>query len=161
MAVKVATRNIPQYRDPAVILIDQMKEIYIDGELDAVETANWFPKIARKDYMIGANLTGQRRRRPGSPISMKTTPAARSAITPAIAIPNSKRCSMQQSEEPDQDKRKKLVWEIDRQLQEDAARPMIFNYRLATCHYPRVHGITIMINSLFNGWRFEDAWVEH
>src|SRR5260370_14104006 len=58
LAVKVATRNIAQYRDPAVILIDQMKEIYIDGELDAVETANWFTKIARKDYMVGANLSG-------------------------------------------------------------------------------------------------------
>jgi ABC-type transport system substrate-binding protein len=41
LPVKVATRNIAQYRDPAVILIDQMKEIYIDGELDTVETANW------------------------------------------------------------------------------------------------------------------------
>ena len=58
LPVKVATRNIAQYRDPAVILIDQMKEIYIDGELDAVETANWFPKIARKDFMVGANLSG-------------------------------------------------------------------------------------------------------
>jgi peptide/nickel transport system substrate-binding protein len=67
----------------------------------------------------------------------------------------------QQSMERDQDKRKKLVWEIDRRLQEDAARPMIYNYRLATCRYPRVHGITVMVNSLFNGWRFEDAWLEH
>jgi hypothetical protein len=58
LPVKVATRNIAQYRDPAVILIDQMKEIYIDGELDTVETANWFPKIARKDFMVGANLSG-------------------------------------------------------------------------------------------------------
>ena len=58
LAVKVATRNIPQYRDPAVILIDQMKHIYIDGELEVVETANWFPKIARKDYMVGVNCAG-------------------------------------------------------------------------------------------------------
>ena len=56
--VKVATRNIAQYRDPAVILIDQLKHIYIDGELEPVETANWFPKVARKDYQIGLNLTG-------------------------------------------------------------------------------------------------------
>ena len=48
LAIKVSTRNIPIYHDPAVILIDQLKEIYIDGELDPVETANWFPKIARK-----------------------------------------------------------------------------------------------------------------
>jgi ABC-type transport system substrate-binding protein len=66
----------------------------------------------------------------------------------------------QQSMERDQDRRKKLVWEIDRRLQEDAARPMIYNYRLATCSYPRVHDITVMVNSLFNGWRFEDAWLE-
>ena len=51
LAVKIATRNIPIYRDPAVILIDQLKSIYIDGELDAVETANgsrrWRARITR------------------------------------------------------------------------------------------------------------------
>ena len=40
LAVKVAARNIPLYRDPAVMLIDQLKEIYIAGELEIVETAN-------------------------------------------------------------------------------------------------------------------------
>jgi peptide/nickel transport system substrate-binding protein len=54
----VAARNTPTYRDPAVILIDQLKEIWIDGELDPVETANWFPKLARKEYQIGLNNTG-------------------------------------------------------------------------------------------------------
>ena len=54
LAVKVSTRNIPPYRDPAVILIDQLKEIYIDGELEPVDTANWFPKVMRKDYTVGA-----------------------------------------------------------------------------------------------------------
>ena len=58
LKVKVATRNIAQYRDPAVVLIDQLKHIYIDGELEVVETANWFPKIARKDFIMAANLSG-------------------------------------------------------------------------------------------------------
>jgi ABC-type transport system substrate-binding protein len=39
-------------------LIDQLKEIWIDGELEPVETANWFPKLAPKDYQIGLNNTG-------------------------------------------------------------------------------------------------------
>ena len=34
----------------------------------------------------------------------------------------------QQSMEPDQEKRKKLVWEIDKRLTEDAARPIIYRY---------------------------------
>jgi peptide/nickel transport system substrate-binding protein len=53
LAVKIAARNIPLYRDPAVMLIDQLKEIYITGELDIVETANWNPKVTRRDYMVG------------------------------------------------------------------------------------------------------------
>src|SRR6201988_1866916 len=45
----VSARNIAIFRDPAVILIDQLKEIHIDGALAPVETANWFPKVARRD----------------------------------------------------------------------------------------------------------------
>jgi len=43
LAIKVATRNIPAYRDPAVILISQLREIYIDAELDVVDTSLWYP----------------------------------------------------------------------------------------------------------------------
>jgi hypothetical protein len=53
----VSTRNTAGYRDPAVIAIDQMKEIYIDGTLEPIETANWFPKVIRKDYTVGANIS--------------------------------------------------------------------------------------------------------
>jgi peptide/nickel transport system substrate-binding protein len=58
LTVKVATRNLPGYRNPAVILIDQLKSIYVDGELDAVETANWLPKLLRKDYAVGLSILG-------------------------------------------------------------------------------------------------------
>ena len=44
LEVRVSARNVASYRDPAVILIDQLKEIYIDGILDTVETANWQPR---------------------------------------------------------------------------------------------------------------------
>jgi hypothetical protein len=58
LAVKVSTRNIAVYRDPAVILIDQLKDIHINGELEVVETSNWHAKVTRKDYAVGLNLTG-------------------------------------------------------------------------------------------------------
>jgi peptide/nickel transport system substrate-binding protein len=158
LAVKVATRNIAQYRDPAVILIDQMKEIYIDGELDAVETANWFPKIARKDYMVGANLSGSGVDDPDAYFFEHYACGSERNYT-NYCNPELEKMYEQQSMETDQTKRKQLVWEIDRRLQEDAARPMIFDYRLGTCRSRAVHGVTIMVNSLFNGWRFEDAWL--
>src|SRR5437762_287141 len=159
LAVKVATRNIPQFRDPAVIMIDQMKEIYIDGVLDVVETANWYPKVARRDYMVGTNLSGSGVDDPDAYFYEHYACGSERNYT-NYCNPELEKMYEQQSLEPDQEKRKKLVWDIDRQLQEDAARPIIYQYRLGTCHYPRVHGVTVMVNSIFNGWRFEDAWLD-
>jgi peptide/nickel transport system substrate-binding protein len=52
------------------------------------------------------------------------------------------------------------VWEIDRRLQEDQARPIVYHLRFATCWQPRVKGLRMMVNSVFNGWRFEDVWLD-
>ncbi len=60
----------------------------------------------------------------------------------------------------DQEKRKKLVWEIDKKLQEDLARPIIFHELAATCMQPYVKGLTVMVNSIYNGWRMEDVWLD-
>ena len=65
-----------------------------------------------------------------------------------------------QSMEADFEKRRRLVWEIDRKLQEDGARPMIYHNRAATCRYPQVKGVTVMVNSIYNGWRMEDVRLE-
>src|SRR6185436_151679 len=58
LKIKVTARDIPYYRDPAVILIDQLKQVYVDGELEPVDTTNFFPKMMRKDYSVGLNLQG-------------------------------------------------------------------------------------------------------
>ena len=57
LKIQVSTRNVSYYRDPAVILIDQLKQIYIDAELDPLDTTQWYPKLMRKDYNIGLNIT--------------------------------------------------------------------------------------------------------
>ena len=58
LSIKVSTRNLAPYRDAAIILIDQLKEIYVDGELEPVDTVQWYPKVMRGDYTVGLNLTG-------------------------------------------------------------------------------------------------------
>jgi peptide/nickel transport system substrate-binding protein len=66
----------------------------------------------------------------------------------------------QQSVESNRQNRQKLVWEIERKLAEDGARPIIYYGRGATCWQPRVKGLTVMVNSIFNGWRMEDVWLD-
>jgi len=157
--VKVATRNIAPYRDPAVILIDQLKHIYIDGELDVIETAIWHSKIARKDYDMGLNLTGSGVDDPDQQFYENYACGSQRNYT-GYCNREIDALIDKQSAEIDQDKRKKIVWEIDRKLQEDGARPIIFHGRSATCWQPKVKNMTIMVNSIYNGWRFEDVWLE-
>ena len=58
LKIKVSTRNIPTYRDQAVILIDHLKQVYIQGELEPLDTAVWYNRMARKDYTVGMNVQG-------------------------------------------------------------------------------------------------------
>jgi peptide/nickel transport system substrate-binding protein len=159
LAVKVSTRNIPVYRDPAVILIDQLKSISIDGELDVVETANWFAKVARKDYALGLNLTGNAVDDPDQSFYENYSCGSERNYT-NYCNKDIEKLFDQQSQETDIDKRKKLVWDIDKQLQEDVARPIIFHIHAGTCWQPYVKGVTVMVNSSYNGYRYEDVWMD-
>jgi peptide/nickel transport system substrate-binding protein len=159
LAVKVSVRNTPPFRDPAVILIDQLKEIYIGGELEAVETANWFPKVYRKDYKVGLNLTGAGVDDPDAQFYENYACGSDRNYT-GYCNRELDQLFDRQSMERDQDKRRRLVWEIDKKLQEDGARPILYHNRFATCWQPQLKGLTIMANSLFNGWRMEDVWLD-
>jgi peptide/nickel transport system substrate-binding protein len=159
LPVKVSTRNIPVYRDPAVILIDQLKSIYIDGELDVVETANWFSKVARKDHALGLNLTGNAVDDPDQSFYENYSCNSERNYT-NYCNKDIEKLFDQQSQETDVAKRKKLVWEIDKKLQEDVARPIIFHGRMGSCWQPYVKGVTIMVNSSYNGYRYEDVWLD-
>jgi peptide/nickel transport system substrate-binding protein len=159
LPVKVSTRNIAQYRDPAVILIDQLKSIYIDADLDVVETANWFPKVARKDYALGLNLTGNSVDDPDQSFYENYSCNSERNYT-NYCNKEIEKLFDAQSQETDIKKRKKLVWEIDKKLQEDVARPIIFHGRGGTCWQPYVKGVTIMVNSSYNGYRYEDVWLD-
>jgi peptide/nickel transport system substrate-binding protein len=159
LAVKVSTRNIAVYRDPAVILIDQLKSIYVDAELDVVETANWFSKVARKDYALGLNLTGNAVDDPDQSFYENYSCNSERNYT-NYCNKDIEKMFDEQSQETDIEKRKKLVWEIDKKLQEDVARPIIFHGRTGTCWQPYVKGVTVMVNSSYNGYRYEDVWLD-
>jgi peptide/nickel transport system substrate-binding protein len=159
LAVKVSTRNIPVYRDPAVILIDQIKDIYIDGELEVVDTAQWFPKIARKDYSLGLNLTGNAVDDPDQSFYENFSCHSERNYT-NYCNKEIETLFDQQSQETDAAKRKKLTWDIDKKLQEDVARPIIFYAHTGTCWQPYVKGVTVMVNSSYNGYRYEDVWFD-
>ena len=159
LAVTVSTRNTAGYRDPAVIAIDQMKEIYIDGTLEPIETANWFPKVIRKDYTVGVNVSETAVDDPDQMFYENYACGSDRNYT-GFCDKDVDALIDRQSAEPDAQKRRQLVWEVERRLARDASRPIIFYTRAATCWRPRVKGLNLVVNSVFNGWRFEDVWLD-
>jgi peptide/nickel transport system substrate-binding protein len=160
LAVTLSTRNIPPYRDAAVILIDQLKEIYIDGQLEAVDTTQWYPRIMRKDFAVGLNVSESAVDDPDQQFYENYVCTAERNYT-GYCSPEVDKLVDQQSAESDKEKRKHLVWEIETRLAQDGARPVIFYPRQATCRHPQVKGMTMMVNSIYNGYRYEDLWLDN
>ncbi len=159
LKIKIATRNIAIYRDPAVILIDQLKNVNIEGELEPIDTTVWYTKLARKDYQVGMNLTGVGIDDPDVNFYENYYSTSDRNYT-AYKNAEVDKLIEQQSAEQDRYKRKKIVWQIEKILADDAARP-ILGYNVAnTCWDPKVKGVVLQVNSIYNGWRFEDVWLD-
>jgi len=158
LKVKLSTRDLPYYRDPAVILLDQLKEIYFDAELEQVETATYFPKIRRKDFTVGLNL--QTSGPDPDPALDLFYGCGASLNWDGYCNPEIDRMIEQQSSEADERRRKQQVWAIERKLAEDVARPIIFYASAGSCWHPNVKGVMLMVNSIFNSYRYEDIWLD-
>jgi len=159
LAFKMSVRNLNVYRDPATILIDQLREIYFDGELELTETATWVPKLIKKDYVVGVSVLGSAADDPDV-VFLQNHVCGSARNYTGHCNPALDKKMEEQSSEADPLRRRQLVWEIDQTLQEELARPILYHRRGGTCWQPWVKGLTMMVNSQYNGWRMEDVWLD-
>ena len=159
LKIKVSTRNIATYRDQAVILIDHLKHVNIQGELEPLDTAVWYNRMGRKDFTVGLNVQGVGIDDPDV-VFYETFSCGSERNYTNYCSPEVEKLFEQQSRMPDGEARRKLVWEIDKKLQEDGARPVIQHDWGATCWRPEVKGVNLAINTIYNHWRFEDVWLD-
>jgi peptide/nickel transport system substrate-binding protein len=159
LQLKIATRNFPGWRDPAVVMISQLKEIGIEAELDLVDTAVWYPKMVRKDFTVGMVPIESGVDDPDQMFYESFYTGAARNYT-GYSDPDMDKLIDQQSMTADPAKRKEIVWQAERKLAEAAFRPVIFYPAGASCRQPWVKGWTRMTNSIYNEWRMEDVWLE-
>jgi peptide/nickel transport system substrate-binding protein len=159
LTVKVSTRDFASYRDAAVLLVDYLNQVYFDAHLDVVESSVWFNRLNRYDYSIGLNLSGVGIDDPD------VTLAGGFACTSEMN--RTKYCNPEidaliekQSREWDIEKRRQIVWEIERKLAADVARPVLFHNKAGTCWHPHLKGYVHQENSIYNNWRFETVWLD-
>jgi peptide/nickel transport system substrate-binding protein len=158
LKIKVSTRNLPTYRDASVVLISQLKEIHIDGELQLVDTAQWVPKLIRRDYVIAVSQVGNGVDDPDQNYYENYACGSRTYMD--YCNKDLDAMIAAQSAERDPEKRKKIAWEIDKKLTNEAVRPMLYYMYGATCWQPGLKGVNVQVNSIYNNWRLDDVWLE-
>jgi peptide/nickel transport system substrate-binding protein len=159
LKMKVSTRDFQSFKDPAVLLVDQLNKIYFEAELEIIESAVWYGRITRQDYAVGLNLTGSGVDDPD--VTLVEGYACKSDRNyTKYCNADVERLLEAQSQEADVAKRKQLVWQIEKVLAEEVARPIILHGAAATCWHPHLKGHVQHENSIYNNWRFESVWLD-
>ncbi len=159
LKIKLTTRDYNTFRDPAVIMVDQLNKIYFDAELDVIESSLWYTRLFKKEFAVALNLAGNGLDDPDSVLKMGFSCKSEANFT-RYCNPDVDKMLDQQSQESDAVKRKAIVWDIERILAKDMARPVIYHGIQATCWHPHLKGFVQHVNSIYNNWRFNNVWLE-
>jgi peptide/nickel transport system substrate-binding protein len=156
LRVEMVTRAIAVYVDMASFVINELKQVGIEATLKQVETAQWHPMATRGDYQIGANLTGLG----------VDDPDANFYENFACGSPRNYGfyCSEQvmkmieqQSMELDPARRLALVIAVQKQLEQDAARPTLDQRLDYFTVWPHVKNM-VPHHNIFNFGRMQNVW---
>jgi peptide/nickel transport system substrate-binding protein len=158
LRIEMVTRSSPIYVDVASFAVDQLHRVGIEATLRQIETAAWFPALARRDYQIGANLTAGGFDDPDAYFYENYKCGASRNYTD-YCNEETDRLIDAQSQELDRDRRFKLVGDIQKKLEADVARPMLAWRKEYFAAWPYVKNL-VPHNSLYNYGRMQDVWLD-
>ena len=158
LKVELVTRAIAIYLDFAGFVVSDLKQVGVEATLKQIDTAQWHPMVTRREFQIGANLTGLG----------VDDPDANFYENFSCGSPRNYgdycneevgRLIDQQSQETDTQKRLALVWQIQKKLEEDAARPTMGWRTDRFAHYPYVKNL-IPNQVTYNCCRLQEVWLD-
>lgn len=158
LKVTVSTRSLELYVDIATWVVDQLRQVGIEGTLEIVESGVWFGRLARRDFQIGINQTGVAPDDPDGNLFENYMCGSQRNYTD-FCSKEIEALILQQSQELDPAKRLKMVHEIDRRLQVEVARPILDQRIDAFMHWPYVRNL-IAHNSIYNWGRMDSVWLD-
>jgi peptide/nickel transport system substrate-binding protein len=158
LRLELVTRAFAIYVDLASFVADQLRLVGVEATVKQVETAQYFPMLARREFQIGANLTASGIDDPDGYFFENYKCGASRNYTD-YCDERTDRAIDAQSAEPDRARRLKMVWDIQRKLEADVARPMLGWRNEYFTRAPYVKNL-VPHNSLYNYGRMQDVWLD-
>jgi peptide/nickel transport system substrate-binding protein len=158
LKVEIKTRAITLYLDFSAFVVNELKLVGVETALSQIETAQWHPLVTRRDYQMGTNLTGLGIDDPDGNFYENFACGSPRNYTDYCDEQVMKMID-QQSQERDAKKRLAMVWQIQRKLEEDAARPTM-GWRID--YFPQWAYVKNLIphHNIYNYGRLQDVWMD-
>jgi len=158
LKAEVLVRGIATYLDFASFVIGELKQVGVEGTLKQVDTVQWYGLLTRKDYQLGANISGFGLDDPDANFYENFSCTSLRNYT-GYCNEQVMKLIDQQSQELDQKKRLALVQQILKKLEEDAARPMM-GWRLDYhAQWPYVKNL-VPHHYIYTYGRMQDVWLD-
>ena len=159
LVFELKTRDVARYRDTSVLILDHLSQIYMKGELKTVDTAIWNALLDKHTYAVGVRSRGQAMDDPDVSFYESYYCNSPSNVS-GYCDKETDAMIDRQSATINVAERKKLVKEIDRKLQMEAARPTVTFAALPYCWRPFVKGYVPSLNNQFSNRRMENVWLD-
>jgi len=158
LRVEMATRTLPIYVDLASFAVDQLRLVGVEATLKQLDTAAWFPALARREFQIAANLTAGGFDDPDAYLVENYKCGSSRNYTDYCSEAMDRQID-QQSQELDRAKRLKMVADIQRILEAEVARPMLGWRKEYFAQWPYVKNL-VPHNALYNYGRMQEVWLD-
>jgi len=156
LKVTMVTRATAVYVDFASFVVDQLKQVGIEATLEQVEVGVWHPKVTRRDYELGANLTGIGPDDPDANLFENFLCGSPRNYSD-YCNHEVDRLIQEQSATLDPAKRARLVHDLDMRLQLEGARPIMGWRTFYFLHWPYVKNL-LAHQSMYNFGRLQEVW---
>ncbi|MBI4082910.1 MAG: ABC transporter substrate-binding protein [Candidatus Lambdaproteobacteria bacterium] len=158
LRIKVVTRATAYYVDAATWVVGVLKDIWIDAELQQVDTAVLYGMFARRDFLVALFSTGAGADDPDVQFYENFGCGSQRNYSDYCNLELQKRYD-RQSQTFDEGARVALVHEIDKQLVTDVAR-VVFGFRiLYNAMWPYVKNL-VPHQTHFSYGRMQEVWLE-
>jgi peptide/nickel transport system substrate-binding protein len=158
LRLEMATRTSPIYVDLASYAVDQLRLVGIEATIKQLDTAAWFPALARREFQIAANLTAGGFDDPDAYLVENYKCGSSRNYTDYCSEAMDRQIEAQ-SQELDRAKRLKMVADIQRTLEAEVARPMLGWRKEYFAQYPYVKNL-VPHNALYNYGRMQEVWLD-
>ncbi|MBI4307884.1 MAG: ABC transporter substrate-binding protein [Chloroflexi bacterium] len=157
LKLEMPTRSLAVFVESATFVIDQLKRVGIDATMKQMETGPWVALQERRDYTIIDTRMGIAVDDP-SPIYAEFYTCRAPRNYTGYCNPDVEAMMNEQAVTTDPLKRRALVWEIDKRLVTEVARPILSWNIDYMVWWPEVRGY-VQHQSLTTTGRHETLWL--